>query len=164
MRSASWCRPPALSTPMVSELERLRREAEERIRAADSSRELTDLETRYLGRKGALTLLLRSLGSLPPDQRPTVGRLVNEAKQAVQELIEKRRAEVAKIELDAKLKAEKVDVTLPGRLFRIGRYHPISATIDEIRRVRVGLGFEFVDSPDVELYRYNFEALNYPPD
>lgn len=149
---------------MVSELERLRREAEDQVRTASSSRELSDLETRYLGRKGALTLLLRSLGSLPPDERPTVGRLVNEAKQAVQELIERRRAEIASIELDARLKAERVDVTLPGRLFRVGRYHPINATIDEIRRVMVGLGFEFVESPDVELYRYNFEALNYPPD
>jgi len=149
---------------MVSELERLRREAEEQVRAARSSRELSDLETRYLGRKGALTQLLRSLGSLPPEERPTAGRLVNEAKQALQELIERRRAEVASTELDAKLKAERVDVTLPGRLFRVGRYHPINATIDEIRRVMVGLGFEFVESPDVELYRYNFEALNYPPD
>lgn len=149
---------------MVSELERLRREAEEQVRTAGSSRELSELETRYLGRKGALTLLLRSLGSLPPDERPTVGRLVNEAKQAVQELIERRRTEIAGIELDARLKAERVDVTLPGRLFRVGRYHPINATIDEVRRVMVGLGFEFVESPDVELYRYNFEALNYPPD
>lgn len=144
--------------------ESVRREAEERILAASSVQELEEVETHFLGRKGVVTQLLRSLGSLPPNQRPAFGRQVNEAKQALQELVEKRRAELARIELEARLQEERVDVTLPGRTFRTGRYHPINATIDEIRRVMVGLGFEFVEMPDVEHYRFNFEALNYPPD
>jgi phenylalanyl-tRNA synthetase alpha chain len=149
---------------MLSQLDALRREAEEEVASASSLQALAEVEIRYLGRKGALTQLLRSLGSLPPEERPAAGRSVNDAKEAIQAAVNARRAHLSRKELASRLEQETLDVTLPGRAPRSGTFHPINSTIDRVRQVMVGLGFEFVESPDVELYRYNFEALNYPPD
>lgn len=149
---------------MLELLERLARDAEEAISRASSLSELAEAETHALGRKGTLTSLLRGLGALPPDARPAAGRRVNDAKARLEVLAAERRTALHRAELDARLQAERIDVTLPGRGPHAGRTHPLTRIMDEVRQVMVGLGFEFIDSPEIEEYRFNFEALNYPPD
>lgn len=148
---------------MFEQLETLLRDTEAAIGQARSSQDLLDLEVRVLGRKGSLTQLLRSLGSLPPEQRPEAGQRVNRAKESLQALLETRRSELAAEEARRKLEAERLDVTLPGRTFRAGRPNILAQTIDRVREIFLAQGFEFVESPDLEQTRYNFDALNYPP-
>ena len=145
-------------------LEALKIEAEDRIEKASSSSELTQTETEFLGRKGRVTELLRRTGSLPASERPAFGQQVNRLKAHLTERLTERRGAVEIEEQERKLRAEAVDVTLPGRFFRLGRRHPLSATADDIKRVFIGLGYEIVDGPQLEQYRYNFEDLNYPED
>lgn len=149
---------------MSESLATLQSEAEERIAQADSLEALETIETAYLGRKGSVTQLLRGLGSLPSDERPAAGARINQAKAALQSLIDARRDTLSASALQSQLEAERVDVTLPGRALPPGGIHPLARTFDEIREIFVGLGFEFVDSPDVETVFYNFSGLNYPPD
>ena len=134
----------------------------ERINAAESVSELDAIETDYLGRKGELTLQLRRIGSLPPNQRKDFGAAVNVMKEDISDKIANRRAELAATEVNAKLAAEAVDVTLPGRFYTNGRPHILIETLNKIRRIFIGLGYEMFESPEVEQYKYNFAALNYP--
>jgi phenylalanyl-tRNA synthetase alpha chain len=149
---------------MSDTIEALLPEAEEKVQHADSLAALEEIETAYLGRKGNLTQLLRGLGSLPSEERPAAGARINAAKNALQARIDARRADLAAAALETRLLAEQIDVTLPGRGPRPGRVHPLSATFLEMQQILIGLGFEFVDSPDVETLYYNFGSLNYPPD
>jgi phenylalanyl-tRNA synthetase alpha chain len=149
---------------MSETLDTLSAQAEARITAAASLAELEETETAYLGRKGSITQLLRGLGSLPSEDRPAAGARINAVKNALQARIDARRDEMAKAALEARLESERVDVTLPGRRPHPGRAHPLARTFEEIQQIFVGLGFEFVDSPDVETVYYNFSSLNYPPD
>lgn len=145
-------------------LENLRSEAESKISLAPSSDELTRIDTEYLGRKGRVTELLRRTGELPKDERPAWGQAVNALKNHLTEMLTDRRASVESEERQLKLQAEAVDITLPGRLYRSGRRHPLSTTMDEIKQIFIGMGFEITNGPEVEQYRYNFDALNYPED
>ncbi|MBW3625873.1 MAG: phenylalanine--tRNA ligase subunit alpha [Armatimonadetes bacterium] len=149
---------------MNDQLTTLQSEAQERIARAGSLAELEEVETAYLGRKGSVTQLLRGLGSLPPEERPAAGARINEAKARLQSLIDDKRDALSAASLQAQLEAERVDVTLPGRRLPPGGVHPLARTLDEIQEIFVGMGFEFVDSPDVETVFYNFSGLNYPPD
>jgi len=142
----------------------LRAEAQDRIGRAVSSSDLTQIDIEFLGRKGRVTELLRRTGELPKEDRPAWGQSVNELKDYLTGLLSERKAIVEAEERDRRLKAEAVDVTLPGRLYRLGRQHPLSATMAEVKRIFIGLGYQVVDGPEVEQYRYNFEALNYPED
>lgn len=137
-------------------------EAAERIAAAGSTKELEVIEVEYLGRKGKLTQLLRTIGGLPQDQRPAFGARMNEAKAAIEGRITERRQHLAVGEAGERLRAESLDVTLPGRFYSIGRPHVLVETMAEIKRIFTGLGYQIVESPEVESYHYNFEALNYP--
>ncbi|MDO8684367.1 MAG: phenylalanine--tRNA ligase subunit alpha [Armatimonadota bacterium] len=149
-------------TSVHANLDELRRTAMTRISEAASLAGLAEIETTYLGRKGQLTQLLRSVGELPAEDRPTFGRLVNEARVDLEQALAARREELAESEANHRLRAEALDVTLPGRFYTIGRPHPLSATMDEIKRIFIGLGYDIVDSPEIEHYHYNFESLNYP--
>ena len=143
-------------------LENIKKAALERVEAAKSSAELDSIETDYLGRKGELTLLLRTIGSLPPEQRKDFGQNVNLIKDELSEVIAGRREALSSTEIDSKLAAETVDVTLPGRFYQIGHPHVLVETLARIKEIFIGLGYEFVESPEVEEYACNFEALNYP--
>lgn len=145
-------------------LDALRQEAEEQISGALSSDELAKIDIEYLGRKGRVTELLRRTGSLPPEERPAFGQSVNALKNHLTEKLEERRSFVEAEEQKGRLQSEAIDVTLPGRLYRLGRRHPLSATVAEIKKIFIGMGFEIVDGPELEQYRYNFDALNYPED
>jgi phenylalanyl-tRNA synthetase alpha chain len=142
----------------------LTEEAASAIEAASSTADLDAAETRYLGRNKGLNELSRLIGTLPKEERPAFGARLNEARAALTAQIEQRRAALSEQELDARLAKETLDVTLPGRPMPEGGLHPLTQTSERIKEVLSGMGFEFVDGPELEDYRYNFDALNYPED
>jgi phenylalanyl-tRNA synthetase alpha chain len=149
---------------MIERIDELRAQAEGAIASADSTAALEELRVRYLGRKAELPNLLRGVAQLAPEQRGTVGRAANEARQALEGLIEARAGELEAAELDARLAADRVDVTLPGEPPQaIGRLHLLSATWRELEDVFVGLGFTVVEGPEIDTVHYNFDALNHSP-
>lgn len=149
---------------MTEDLERLQKEAEAELSASKTEEELFAFRTRYLGRKGILTGLLRNVANVAPEERPRFGKRCNEIKAALTEKIEKALLEMAFRKKDGELLKEKIDVTLPGRRVRHGRLHPITMVREEICRIFAGLGFAIVEGPEVEKDYYNFEALNIPKD
>lgn len=149
---------------MEEKLHCLLGQAEKEIETARDLAELNSLESLYLGRKGHLTLLLKELASLPPGLRPAVGRLANQLKARLEEILDIRRRAFQKREKEQILAKERLDVTLPGRRIPIGRRHPISIILDEIQEIFQRLGFDMEEGPEVETDYYNFEALNLPRD
>ena len=125
--------------------------------------ELDQLRVHYLGKKGLLTEQLKSLGQLPAEQRPQAGQAINEAKRALQGVIETRKTQLQQIQLDARLAAETIDVTLPGRGQTSGGLHPITRTLNRIEEFFTRMGFAIESGPEVEDDFHNFEALNIPP-
>ncbi|MCP1726911.1 phenylalanyl-tRNA synthetase alpha chain [Natronospira proteinivora] len=146
----------------MEDLERLSREAEQAVDAADDLRALDDIRVRYLGKKGELTALLKSLGKLPAEERPAAGQAINRAKQAIQSRLEARKAELEKVAIEARLEKEAVDVTLPGRGQQRGGLHPVTRTLERIESIFRQAGFNVEDGPEIEDEFHNFEALNIP--
>ncbi len=147
---------------MIERVAELRDEAEAAIAAAGTSAELEELRVRYLGRKAELPNVLRGIAQLPPDQRGPTGKAANQARQALEALIGVRAEQLAGGELEARLRADVVDVTLPGTPPQpVGHLHLLSATRREIEDVFLGLGFRIVEGPEVETVYYNFDALNF---
>ena len=122
-----------------------------------------DIRVRYLGKKGMLTEQLKTLGKLPPEERPRVGALVNQAKEALQEKLGARRQQLESAARDQQLASEVLDVTLPGRGVRLGGPHPITRTLERLENLFMRMGFEVADGPEIEDDYHNFEALNIPP-
>ena len=145
-------------------LDTLKDEALKQIEAAADSAALEEARVRILGRKGELTLVLRSLGELSPNQRRVIGPTANTLKTLIEERFETRRFELEKKETDQRLGNESVDITLPVGTRRSARPHPLTQVNDEIVRVFQELGFETADGPEIETDRYNFTALNIPAD
>ena len=139
-------------------------EAREAVAAARSSTDLEQARVRFLGRQGVLTQLLRSLGTLAPEERRLVGAAANEAKRMLEALLEERLAEALESERRAQRTRARLDLTLPGRRPARGVLHPLTRVHDEIVAIFAGLGFSVVDGPEVETDYYNFEALNIPRD
>jgi phenylalanyl-tRNA synthetase alpha chain len=139
--------------------------AEAEIAAAADEAALEQLRVRYLGRKdGEITRALKELPKLPAAERPAYGAAANAARDRIETAIERRAAELHGTALERELGAAALDLTLPPRRVRVGRYHPITATIREISRIFAGMGFEAVEGPEVEWDYYAFEALNIPAD
>lgn len=132
------------------------------IEAAGDLRALDEIRVEYLGKKGQVTALLKSLGTMDPEQRKTAGQTINQAKQAVQAAINARRAGLEKAALDARLAAESIDVSLPGRGVERGGLHPVTHTMERITEIFSRLGFSVATGPEVEDDEHNFEALNFP--
>ena len=148
-----------------ADLAALRQRALAAVADADDLKELEAAETAFVGRKqGALTAVLRGIGALPAEDRPRVGAIANEVREAVEEGIAERRARLAAIALEVRLAAERVDVTLPGRPLRRGSLHPLVETSREIARIFGQFGFVVYESPEVETDSLNFQALNIPAD
>jgi phenylalanyl-tRNA synthetase alpha chain len=146
----------------MDELGTLQAQAEERIRSAATLADLEAVDVEYLGRKsGSISGLMRTVGKLPPEERPAFGQRVNEVKDRLTALVEARRAELQRGDIERKLREEAVDVTRPGRAPAIGRRHPLTLTFERVSDILVGLGFQQVDGPEVEDYAYNFAALNF---
>jgi phenylalanyl-tRNA synthetase alpha chain len=139
-------------------------EAREAIGRAASSGELESLRVKYLGRSGALTQILKSLGTLPAEERPAVGAAANEAKRELEALLEARVAQTLAGERRRRRARERPDLTLPGRRPPQGSLHPLTQVRDEIVAVFMGLGFSVAEGPQIETDFYNFEALNIPRD
>lgn len=134
------------------------------IRAATSTAELREIEQRCFGKGGTFTAAMATIGTLPPDQRKAFGQSINEAKQTVIQALQDR-AQALKIgERAAQFEAERLDVTMPGRPVQAGIPHVLQQTMDRIVEVFSGLGFTYIETPDVEQFHYNFDVLNYPPD
>ncbi len=140
------------------------REAREAVVAARTAAELEQVRVKYLGRQGALTLLLRTLGTLPAEERPQVGAAANEAKRELEALVEERLAGALETERTQSRAAVRPDLTLPGRRPPLGVVHPLRRVEDEIIEVFAGLGFSVVEGPEIETDYNNFEALNFPQD
>jgi len=139
-------------------------EARAAIGGAASSSELESLRVKYLGRSGALTQILKSLGTLPAEERPLVGAAANEAKRELESLLDARLAEALEAERRRQRERARPDLTLPGRRPPRGSLHPLTRVRDEIVSVFMGLGFSVAEGPQIETDFYNFEALNIPRD
>jgi phenylalanyl-tRNA synthetase alpha chain len=149
---------------MIERIEQLREQAEAEIAEADTSEALEGLRVGYLGRKAELPQLLRGVAELEPAERGTVGKAANQARQALEALIEARAAQLNAAELELGLEQDRVDVTLPGAPpQRIGRLHVLTATMRELEDIFLGLGFTVMEGPEVETVHYNFDALNHSP-
>src|SRR5437016_9136327 len=149
---------------MMERIQELRAEGESAVAAAGSAAELEELRIRLLGRKAELPQLLRGVRDLPPEERGPVGKAANGARAALEALIAERSAQIDAEELDARLRADRVDVTLPGDPVQpIGRLHLITQTRREIEDVFLGLGFDVAEGPEVETVHNNFDALNHAP-
>ncbi len=135
---------------------------EEAVMQATSTQELDDVRVQYLGKKGELTALLKGLGKLSPEERPQAGAKINEAKQALQVKINERKDTLEVAALEAKLAAETIDVTLPGRGQELGGLHPVTKTMERIEEFFASIGYNVEEGPEIEDDYHNFEALNIP--
>jgi phenylalanyl-tRNA synthetase alpha chain len=144
------------------ELESLRKEVMISISQALTEKEISEIRVKYLGRKGSITRVLKSLGTLPESERREVGKEANQLKESTEARIEEALLYIREQERREALEKEKIDVTLPGRRIPVGTRHPLTQILDEIIDIFSRLGFEVVEGPEVELDYYNFEALNIP--
>lgn len=151
-----------MSTQDAISLDQLLAEGRDAVARAASPAELDAVRVDYLGKKGRLTEQLKSLGRLPPEERPRAGQAINEAKEQLTAALEERRALLEATELERALEAERIDVTLPGRSGGIGGLHPVTRTLERIEALFTSIGFTVVEGPEVEDDYHNFEALNIP--
>jgi phenylalanyl-tRNA synthetase alpha chain len=149
---------------LTSDLEALATETAAALSSAPDVAAIEALELDVLGKKGRLTGVLRGIGGLPADDRPKVGAIANRVRAEMEAAIAERRAVLGSAELDARLAAETIDVTMPGRPIRRGSLHPSLESMAEIARIFAQFGFVTYETPEVETDEYNFQALNIPPD
>ena len=144
------------------QLEQIRASAEKELAEISSSEELDAFRVKVLGKKGELTKVLSQMGKLSADMRPIIGQAANEVRAFIEEKIKSTKEQIDKLELEKKLSAEKLDVTLPGKAHRAGKKHPCSVVLDEVKDAFISMGFTIASGPEVEYDYYNFEALNIP--
>lgn len=147
---------------MQAQLQDIVQRAEQSISATDSLPQLDEIRVQFLGKKGELTALMKTLGQLSNEERPKAGQLINEAKQAVQQCLTERKQSLTEAQLNEKLSSEAIDVTLPGRESELGGLHPVTRTLRRIEAIFARAGFEVETGPEVEDDWHNFEALNIP--
>ena len=147
---------------MNEKLEKIRQEALSRIEQSGGLEKLEEVRVAYLGKKGELTEVLKGMRDVAPEDRPKVGQLVNEARAIIEKRLDEARSELARAARELKIASETIDVTLPATKMPAGHPHPNTLALDEVERVFVGMGYEVVEGPEVELDYYNFEALNIP--
>ena len=145
---------------MKEKLSKIQVEALEQINSADAN--LDEIRIKYLGKKGELTAVLRGMGALTPEERPIVGQLANEVREAIETALNAKKTEEQAKALEAQLKAEKLDVTMPGVAAPVGHIHPLTRAQRELEDIFIGMGFSIAEGPEVELDYYNFQALNIP--
>lgn len=148
---------------MKETLNRIKAEALEAIASPETDdAALEALRIKYLGKKGELTAVLRGMGQLSPEERPVVGQIANEVRAEIEAAITEKKANLADAALDAKLIAEKLDVTVPGKKSRVGHRHPLTLVQRDMEDIFIGMGFSIAEGPEVEYDYYNFQALNIP--
>ena len=146
----------------MENLDALLAEGKAAAEAASDVKTLDDVRVQYLGKKGHLTQLLKGLGQLTAEERPAAGARINEAKEALSDVLNARKESLEGTELEAKLSAEKIDVTLPGRQGQLGGLHPVTKTMDRIEAFFSRIGYSVAEGPEIEDDYHNFEALNIP--
>ena len=149
---------------MKEKIDAIRAAAKAAIEKTASENEIEELRVKYLGKKGELTAMLKQMGSLSPEERPAMGQLVNEAKQKLETLIAEKKAEMKQKAIEAKLKAETIDITMPAKEVKTGGIHPLNHVVNDMIDIFQSMGFDVVDGPEVETDHYNFECLNVPAD
>jgi len=145
---------------MKEQLQELRTASAAAIAAAADPETLESLRVKYLGKKGELTKILKQMGRLSDEERPVVGQFANQVRAELENFLEERKSAIAEKMLEARLTAETIDVTMPGTEMKIGHRHPMSITVDELKDIFIGMGFEIFEGNEVELSTYNFDRLN----
>ena len=145
---------------MKEQLAKIRAEALSAFENVRDAAALDELRVRYLGKKGELTAVLKQMGRLSAEERPAMGQLANEVRAALENALDTASKKMEEAALSAKLKAETVDVTIPGRQVQVGRRHPMNTALDEIKEIFIGMGFTVLDGPEIELAQLNFDRLN----
>ena len=145
---------------MKDQLERIKLDALAALDAADSPAALEELRVKLLGKKGELTAVLKQMGKLSPEERPVMGQLANSVRASIEQKLEERKAAIHAAVMEAKLASEAIDVTIPGKSVTVGHQHPMNQVLQQIKDIFVGLGYQVVDGPEVELASYNFTRLN----
>ena len=149
---------------MKEQIANIKEKSIKEISNAKDLKELNELRVRYLGKKGELTLILRGMGGLSPEERPVIGSLVNELREKIENSIQSKEKEFKNQELLERLENETIDVTEPSKKVVLGSLHPITKIIEEVEEIFLGMGYEIADGPEVEKATYNFDKLNTPPD
>lgn len=147
---------------MKEKLEMIKNNAVAELEKAANSSEIENLRVKYLGKKGELTTILRGMGALSAEERPLIGKLANEVRESIENLIEKASGEIKNKEKQAKLQSEIIDISMPGKKNYIGKRHPLDLTLESMKEIFISMGFSIEEGPEVELDYYNFEALNIP--
>lgn len=149
---------------MKEKLQKIKEAAISQLKEASSLDALNEVRLNFLGKKGELTAVLKSMKDVAPEDRPKVGQMVNEARTEIEAFLENTKKQMERATRELKMKNEVIDVTLPAKKNNVGHRHPNAIALDEVERIFVGMGYEVVEGPEVEKDYYNFEALNIPAD
>ncbi len=149
---------------MKEKLEQIRNEALSQVKDCSEVSKLSEIRVNFLGKKGQLTNILKSMKDVAPEDRPKVGQLVNETRAEIEKVLEQAIKKMENIKREAQMKAEVIDVTLPAKKNQVGHSHPNVIAMEEVQRIFIGMGYEVVEGPEIETDYYNFEALNIPAD
>lgn len=149
---------------MKTALETIEKNAFAELESAADLKEIDGIRVKYLGKKGELTNILKQMGKLSAEERPVIGQLANQIRADIEEKIEAQKSALEAKLLDQQLAGETIDVTMPGKKQELGKKHPLTLVLDEIKEIFMGMGFDIAQGPEVELDYYNFEALNIPKD
>ena len=147
---------------MKEKLKSIEKEAIRQIEASDALDKLNDVRVAFLGKKGELTAVLKGMKDVAPEERPLVGQMVNETRQAIEKFLEDTKSKLEAAALTERLKTEVIDVTLPAKKNNAGHCHPGTIALEEVERIFIGMGYEVVEGPEVEYDLYNFAKLNIP--
>ena len=148
---------------MREKLEKIKEEALRQIEGSEALERLNEIRVAYLGKKGELTSVLKSMKDVAPEDRPKVGQMVNDARAIIEAKLEESKNSLARRIREEQLKAEVIDVTLPAKRNSVGHSHPNAIALDEVERIFIGMGYEVVEGPEIEYDEYNFTKLNIPP-
>lgn len=149
---------------MRAKLDQIKADALAQIQSADALEKLNEVRVNVLGKKGALTAVLKSMKDVAPEDRPKVGQMVNETRAEIETVLEEAITKMERAKRELQMKAEVIDVTLPAKKSNMGHRHPNTIAMEEVERIFIGMGYEVVEGPEIETDYYNFEALNIPAD
>lgn len=149
---------------MKEEIEQIQKNALEEVNKAQDLKCLGDVKVKYLGKKGELTTALRGMGGISPEERPIIGKIVNEVRDILEEKFDQKEKQLKSEELQRRLETENIDVTEPSKKNNLGSIHPITQIIKEVEEIFLGMGYQIADGPEVEKTFYNFDQLNAPTD
>ncbi len=147
---------------MKNQLQEIRERAKAMLEEAESLEKLNEVRVAFLGKKGELTAVLKSMKSVAPEDRPAFGQMVNETRQAIEVRLEEVRTQLEEKALEIKMANDTIDVTLPAKKNLVGHRHPNQIAYEEVEKIFIGMGYEVVEGPEIEYDEYNFEKLNIP--